>query len=369
MPEIDFQNLESLFLGNSLNSWIITAGVTAVIVLIAFAIKWLVVVRLSKFAKRTDFVYDDAIVESVRATRMWLVFFPALLIGVQGLDLPDRLLGGLGKAATLAFFIQLGLWVSAVMRFTIARSRAKAMETDPGTATSLSALSFVGKMLLWAVILLLALDNLGVDVTAMVAGLGVGGIAVALAVQNILGDLFASLSIIVDKPFVIGDFIIVDSYMGSVENIGLKTTRIRSLGGEQIVFSNSDLLNTRIRNYKRMRERRIVFQFGVLYSTPAEQLEAIPAMVRESVEALETTRFDRAHFQGFGDSSLNFEAVYWMLDPDFNLYMDRQQSINLALVRKFTAEGIDFAFPTRTLHLESPVRVLSNGEPGAAETP
>ncbi|MDT0496677.1 mechanosensitive ion channel family protein [Algiphilus sp. W345] len=365
MPEVDLQNLEALFLGNPLRTWMISAGVVVLIIAVAFSLKWVVVNRLSRLAERSRFAYDDAIVAAVRVTRMWLVFFPAVLIGTQGLDLPDKLANGMQKAAALAVFVQLGIWLSAMLRHVIDHSRAKAMETDPGTATSLSALSFVGKMLLWAVILLLALDNMGIDVTAMVAGLGVGGIAVALAVQNILGDLFASLSIIVDKPFVIGDFIIVDSYMGSVENIGLKTTRIRSLGGEQIVFSNSDLLNTRIRNYKRMRERRIVFKFGVLYSTPADQLEAIPTMVREIIEDQQTVRFDRAHFQGFGDSSLNFEAVYWMLDPDFNLYMDRQQAINLALVRKFAPLGIDFAFPTRTLHVEGPIRV----EPAQGQAP
>lgn len=347
-----------MFLENSLQSWAFAGGILAAVLVITLALKWLVVVRLSQLTQRSRFVYDDAMVEAVRATRMWLLFFPALVVALQGLaELPPRLLDVVHKAATVAIFVQVGLWLAAMLKFLIESARAKALQTDPGTAMSLSAFNFVGKIVLWSIVLLLALDNLGIDVTAMVAGLGVGGIAVALAVQNILGDLFASLSIVIDKPFVIGDFIIVDDYLGSVENIGLKTTRIRSLGGEQIVFSNSDLLNTRIRNYKRMRERRIVFSFGVLYSTPADQLAAIPQMVRDIIESLEVVRFDRAHFQGFGDSSLNFEVVYWMLDPDFNLYMDRQQAINLALVRKFAAEGIDFAFPTRTLHIGSPVHV------------
>ena len=189
------------------------------------------------------------------------------------------------------------------------------------------------------------------------AGLGVGGIAVALAVQNILGDLFASLSIVIDKPFVIGDFIVVGEFMGTVEHVGLKTTRVRSLGGEQLVFANSDLLASRVRNYKRMNERRILFQFGVLYQTTAEQLEAIPQRVREVIETLEEVRFDRAHFFRFGESSYDFEVVYWMQNPDYARYMDAQQQINLGLVRAFKDMGVEFAYPTRTLYLESPVEV------------
>jgi small-conductance mechanosensitive channel len=201
----------------------------------------------------------------------------------------------------------------------------------------------------------------------MIAGLGVGGVAVALAVQSILGDLFASLSIVIDKPFVIGDFVIVDEYMGTIEHVGLKTTRIRSLGGEQIVFSNSDLLKTRIRNYKRMRERRVLFGFGVLYQTPIDVVEKIPDLMRAIVEARKNVRFERAHFKAFGESSLDFEVVYWMLDPDYNLYMDVQQAINLEMLRVFEREGIGFAYPTRTLVIDGPVRVEQSQEKEEAE--
>jgi small-conductance mechanosensitive channel len=207
------------------------------------------------------------------------------------------------------------------------------------------------------VILLLMLDNLGINVTALVAGLGVGGIAVALAVQNILGDLFASLSIVLDKPFVIGDSITVDSYSGTVEHVGLKTTRIRSLGGEQLVFSNSDLLKARLRNFKHMQERRIVFSVGVLYQTPADKLEKIPALVKEIIEKAPRVRFDRAHLRDLGDSALIFEIVYWVLDPTYARYMDAQQSINLGLIRCFADEGIGFAYPSQSLFIEGPVRV------------
>jgi small-conductance mechanosensitive channel len=203
--------------------------------------------------------------------------------------------------------------------------------------------------LLWLAILLLALDNLGFNVTALIAGLGVGGVAVALAVQNILGDLFASLSILIDKPFVVGDFIVIDDYMGSVEHVGLKTTRVRSLSGEQLVFSNSDLLKSRLRNYGRMFERRVVFTLGVTYQTPREQLKQIPAILKAAVEAQERTRFDRSHFAKYGDFSLNFETVYYVLGPDYTLYMNIQQAINLYVHEQFEQAGIDFAYPTQTL--------------------
>lgn len=189
--------------------------------------------------------------------------------------------------------------------------------------------------------------------TALVAGLGVGGIAVALAAQNILGDLFASLTIVFDKPFLIGDFIIVGEHLGTVEHIGLKTTRLRSLTGEQLVFSNTDLLNSRIRNFKRMQERRIVFTIGVSYGTPYHAIAAIPGIIRNIVEDTAQVRFDRAHFKEYGTYSLNFEVVYWVLSPEFALYMDIQQQINLEIFRRFEEEGIQFALPMQNLYLRN----------------
>jgi len=216
----------------------------------------------------------------------------------------------------------------------------------------LGLLNFAVRAVLWTGVLLLALDNLGVHVTTLITGIGIGGVAIALAIQNILGDLFASLSIILDKPFMIGDFIIVDDFLGTVEHIGLKTTRLRSLSGEQLVFANSDLLKSRIRNYKRMAERRIVFSIGVVYQTAPEKLAGITGFIRDIIEGQPQARFDRAHFKGFGSSSLDFEIVYWVTSPDYNLYMDIQQAINLALFRRLQSEGIEFAYPTQTLFLE-----------------
>jgi small-conductance mechanosensitive channel len=233
----------------------------------------------------------------------------------------------------------------------LGRQRSTRSAEDPAAVTTLTGLSYVARLAIWSAALLLTLENLGVDVTALVAGLGVGGIAIALAIQNVLGDLFGSLSIALDKPFVIGDFIIVGDMLGTVERIGLKTTRVRSLSGEQLVFSNSDLLGSRIRNYKRMQERRVPFTVGVTYQTPVDELERIPGLARECIESTPNTRFDRAHFKEFGDSSFVFEFVYYVGSRDYNEYMDAQQSVNLGLCRRFEERGIEFAYPTRTLHV------------------
>lgn len=242
---------------------------------------------------------------------------------------------------------------------------------SPTAAGSLTGLRWLILLVTYALILLLALQNTGVDVTSLIAGLGIGGIAVALAMQNILGDLFASLTIALDKPFVIDDFIVVGSEMGTVEHIGLKTTRVRSLSGEQLVFGNADLLSSRIRNYKRMSERRVVFGFGVVYDTPPETIEAISAIVRRAVEAQDNVRFDRCHFYRFGASSLDFEAVYYINSPDYNAHMDAQQAVHLAIARAFRERRIEFAFPTQTLHVAAGGAVAPQGripesEPAAA---
>lgn len=289
----------------------------------------------------------------LRRTNVLFLLAVALFFSSLVLVLPDAARRGVQIFTLSIFFLQLASWGSFGISFWLARwsERKLKEEGDAASATTLQALTLIIKVVLWVVAALLILENLGIHVGSLVAGLGIAGIAVALAVQNILGDLFASLSIVVDKPFVVGDFIIFGDYLGTVESIGLKTTRIRSLFGEQIVVSNADLLRERIRNYKRMKERRAVFTFGVVYNTPPEKLTAIPKMVQEIIESLPGTRFDRAHFKEFGDSSLNFEVVYWLTTPDYNIYMDTQQTINLALVRRFQAEGIEFAFPTQTVYL------------------
>jgi len=249
--------------------------------------------------------------------------------------------------------MQTAAWGNALIGHAVGREARQKIGKDAAQATMMGAAGFLAKVALWTVVLLVALDNLGFNITALIAGLGVGGIAVALGLQSILGDLFASLSIVLDKPFVIGDFIIVEQYQGTVERIGLKTTRMKSLSGEQIVFSNSDLLKSRIRNYQRMQERRIVFSLGIAYQTSREKLESIPSMIQEIISRQEAVRFDRAHFKEFGESSLNFEIVYFVESPDYALYMEKQQKINLELYQRFAEEGIQFAYPTRRIFVRT----------------
>lgn len=262
----------------------------------------------------------------------------------------------LWKVSVVGIALQFICWAGIVVdwggKLWIARTAADDGTEDPAVASAMATFRWLIMLVVYAAIFLLSLENLGVDVTALIAGLGVGGIAIALALQNVLGDLFASLTITLDKPFVVGDFIVVGTEMGTIERVGLKTTRVRSLGGEQLIFGNNDLLASRIRNFKRMNERRIVFAFGVTYSTTPEQIERIQAGVRKCIEGIELARFDRCNFKQFGPSSLDFEVVYYVLKPEFNVYMDVQQEINLGIMRVVEAEGTEFAFPTQTLYIE-----------------
>ncbi|HTO94870.1 MAG TPA: mechanosensitive ion channel family protein [Bacteroidota bacterium] len=336
-------------LGNSVEDWLYASGTAAVAFLVMHAALKFVTFRLGRFAGGTKTPLDDFVVDLLRRTRSLSLLAVALFLGSLSLAVPSGAARALDVALVMVVILQGALWGNAAIRFWLSRAVSATQEQDAARATTISALEFVARILLWSMAILLALENLGISVTGLVAGLGVGGIAVALALQNILGDLFASLSIVLDKPFVIGDFIVVDDHVGSVEHVGLKSTRLRSLSGEQIVCANSDLLKSRIRNFKRMYERRIVFSLGVTYQTSHAALTAIPGMIRSIVQGQPSTRFDRAHFREYGDSALLFEVVYFVTDPDYNRYMDIQQAINLEIYRQFADAGIEFAYPTRTV--------------------
>ena len=333
--------------------WLIAAAVFLVLFAVLRVIVAVVRRRVACWSEVSKTDWDDALCNVLDATRWWFLLVVSAYFALLIPELPARVQAVVGSAAVIALLVQGALWGNALLEYKLQRYVESRLATDPAAATTVSMLSFVGKLALWTVVLLLALDNMGIDVTALIAGLGIGGIAIALASQNILGDLFSALSIVLDKPFVLGDFIIVGDLMGTIEKIGLKTTRMRSLSGEQLVFSNADLLQSRIRNFKRMYERRVVFSVGVTYQTAADQVEAIPGMIREIVESQEEVRFDRSHFKEFGDSALVYETVYYVLTPNYNRYMDIQQSINLALYRLFAQKGIEFAYPTQTIYLEN----------------
>lgn len=309
--------------------------------------------RLEKLAERTTITIDNLVLAIIRRTHLFFLLVLALYAGTWALPLAYGTRVGIRLALLVVSLWQVGLWAHELIDYAIEQLMRHYEGEDAGLQTARGALSFVARVAVWSLLVMVVLSNLHVNITTLIAGLGVGGIAIALAVQSILGDLFASLSILLDKPFAVGHFIVVDSIAGTVDHVGLKTTRIRSLSGEEIVLSNTDLLKSRIHNYKKLLERRIVFAFGVTYDTGYEKLAGIPATVREIIQGVAKTRFDRAHFKEYGDSSLNFEVVYYVLDPDYNRYMDVQQAINLEIYRRFEGAGIEFAFPTRTLYVSS----------------
>ena len=358
---------EAMFWGNPMSAWALAVGVGVALTVGLLIIKRLSGRMLQRIAERTRSRLGDLVVVLIRRTHPVLLLIFAAYGAAAVLTLSPRAERALGAAVVLALLAQVAIWGTALITLLVSWYVQKQAGEDPIGATTAAAFGFFGRLVLWTVVLLLALDNLGIDVTTLIAGLGVGGIAVALALQNILSDLFASFSIVFDKPFVIGDFIIVDDLLGTVEHIGLKTTRVRALSGEQLIFSNADLLSSRIRNFGRMFERRVVFQIGVTYQTPRGKLEAIPGIIRDTITAQDGTRFDRSHFAVYGDFSLNFESVYYVLSPDYNRYMDIQQAINFELVRRFAAQEIGFAFPTRTLHVNTlPAGMMAAGTPAAA---
>lgn len=359
--------LDREYFDNTVRQYLYAAGTAVAIVAGVWLLRTGLIRRARKLVDRTDTSLDDLFLAVLGQTRMSLVLVLSVCAGAFMLELPPRVVRLVVPVATVAFFFQAGIWTTGAIRFIVDRQRAArraAGELD--TLSAVTVLGVVSRGVVWVLVLLLVLDNFGVDVTALVTGLGIGGVAVALAVQTILSDLFASLSIMLDKPFQVGDFIIVGDFMGTVERIGIKTTRVRSLGGEQLVFANNDLVNARLRNYQHMAERRVVFSLGVVYETRAEQVAAIPGLIREAIEEQERARFDRAHFKGYGESALELEAVYYVTSPDYNLYMDVHEAINLSIMRRFQARGIEFAFPSRTLYMRPPVDTGADPERASA---
>ncbi|MFQ6332729.1 mechanosensitive ion channel family protein [Methylophilus sp. 3sh_L] len=343
---------QSTWLGQPVNDWLTALLVSALLYLVFYQGWRLVMQKFACLAERTATRLDDVAIEVLQSTQQWTLLLLALLFGLHVLDLPVKWAARLDHLLWITLGIQIAVWLNKGVGIW-AREHLSAIDGPAPAANPVmtTILSWILRVFIWSVLLLTVLDNVGVNITAFVASLGVGGVAVALAVQNILSDLFASLAIGLDKPFEVGDFIIFGDIAGSIERVGLKTTRIRSISGEQVICSNTELLKNTIHNYKRMEERRVVFTFAVNYATPVEKNARIPQMVRTAIEAFDKTRFDRAHFKEFGSNALNFETVYFINTADFNLYMDIQQQVNLDLIRAFQTEGIAFGLPTLTVHL------------------
>ena len=286
---------------------------------------------------------------------LWIV---ALWFASTLLYLPNRVDRIIHVIIVFSFWFQVGLWGMAAVRYAIERRgrRPGTAVTTPVQSGSVDIIVFIAGLTIWTMAFLLALDNLGVQIKPLLTGLGIGGVAVALAVQSVLGDVLASMSIALDKPFGIGDSLAVDDIQGTVEHIGVKSTRLRSISGEQIILANADVLKARVRNYGRMRERRSAFRLNVTYDTPPEKLRAIPAAVRAVIEARPQSRYDRCHFLAFGDWSLQFEVVYYVTVSDYKTYADLQQAINLGVLESFAALGVEIAFVTHSLHTPPPAK-------------
>ena len=342
------------FLGISLANWIFSVSLAAISFILARTVIGFFLRKLRKTSASPTAHLSHITVEVLSGTSNTLLLLASILIGIGVLDLPERWLGRVSSLWFVVAALQVGLWANRALALALSRYFRRHSASEMYQGSALATLSLWGaKVFLWVVVVLAMLSNVGVNITAFVASLGVGGIAIALAVQNILADVFASLSIAVDKPFEVGDFIVVGALSGTVEHVGLKTTRIRSLGGEQIVMANAEMIGSTIQNYKRLQERRIVFEIALTYGCSPQQVRAVPQRIEQIIRQQKKARFDRCHFRNFGNSALEFETVYIVLDPSYNVYMDVQQDINLAIIDAFDELGVTFAHPSRTVYVAS----------------
>jgi len=334
--------------GNTAERYLIAVGIFIVGIVLIKIFKTIVLYRLKKWADKTETTLDDFLIKGVEKSIVPLLYYGIFYVAVTSLILNPQFqkILQIVSLVILTFFIV--RFVSSTIMFTLTYF-IKKQERGDEKARQLRGMTVLINVFVWVIGIVFLMDNLGFNISAVVAGLGIGGIAIALAAQAILGDLFSYFVIFFDRPFEVGDFIIVGDKVGAVEYTGIKTTRIRALSGEQLVFSNTDLTNSRIHNYKKMERRRVVFKLGVIYQTTAEQLESIPKIVREIIESQQDITFDRGHFATYGDFSLNFEFVYYVTGADYNKYMDIQQSINMKIYRTFEEKGIEFAYPTQTV--------------------
>ena len=344
MPELK-EILHYQFLGNSINRYLIALGLAVSIIIIFEFLQKIVIYRLRKITEKSKTSLDNLVVNMLADIGWPFYSSLALYVASLYLNLPK-----LASDILLYIFIIAATFQGVkILQEVVEHIAAKAATKDRNSKQVIKTLSTIIKVVIWIIAGLLILSNLGYDISSLVAGLGIGGIAVALAVQNILGDIFSSFSIYLDKPFEVDDFIVVKDYMGTVKKIGIKTTRIQSLQGEELVVPNKELLGSIIQNYKRMEKRRVAFMVGVTYGTKNTSLREIPKLTRNIFEKIKEADLDRVHFKEFGNSSLNFEIVYYVNSQDYVTYMEVQERVNLLLKGAFEKEGIEFAFPTQTV--------------------
>lgn len=331
---------------NSIRGYIFSI-ILFIVLLLAFSVfRKLVLKRIENIVLNTKNEFDDLLIKVIQIIKPSFVIFLSLFIALRFLSISPKLQRFL-DSVLIIWIIYLAIIALQILTDYVLRVKVKKI---PKTTTEL--ISRIIKGTLWGFGILMILSNLGININSLIAGLGIGGIAAALAIQNILGDLFSSFAIYLDRPFELGDFIIVGEELGTVEKIGVKTTRIKSLWGEEVVISNRELTSVRIHNYKKMQTRRVAFNFGVTYQTTVEQLKIIPQIVRDIIESVELTRFDRANFNKFGDFALLFEVVYYVGSPDYNIYMNINEKIHLKIKEELEARNISMAYPTQTIYLE-----------------
>jgi len=296
---------------------------------------------------------QSVLIEILAKVKSLTLFIFAFFITLLTIDVPEKYSPFIHKSFKIILLIHFGQLFVWILKIWLKKQFLDKPTDDYSKTTTINLISLISQFVIYSLVFLLILNNLGVDISALVAGLGVGGVAIALAVQNILSDFFSSLTIVLDKPFVVGDFIRVGEFEGTVEKIGLKTTRLKSISGEHLVIGNADLLQSRIRNFKLMKERRVLQNLTVTYQTSPEILEMIPHWIKDIISQYQEVRFERCHLLRFADSSLDFELVYWIQDSQYLVFADVNQKINIAILKKFASEGVEFAYPTRTIFKHS----------------
>lgn len=343
--------LQTTILDNRILDYLIFLAAFLAGIVGVYLIKSILLNRLKAWSEKTSTTIDDFLVAIFEKKLIPILYFGAFYLSFNSLTLAPSVIRTIDIAGMviLTFF---GLClIHSLINYSLETYWTR-KDVDMGKQESLKGVITIVKVVVWGIGITFLLDNLGFKISTVVAGLGIGGIAIALAAQSVLGDLFSYFIIFFDRPFEVGDFIIIDNHRGTIEYIGIKTTRVRSLGGEQLIFSNSDLTNSRVRNYKKMEKRRVLFSLGVIYQTTSEQLKEIPEIIKKIIDDAEKSEFDRAHFASYGDFSLNFEIVYYVMSSDYSKYMDIQQEINLAIKEEFEKRGIEFAYPTQSIFIE-----------------
>ena len=359
------------FLGNDLRTWAVALGIFLITFTILPLVRRVISARRRRYTDHsTVHLSMDLAANLVSGTSPLFLLALAVWLASRDLTFPPRIERWLTIAIVLVFWMQAARWAMAAVRFAVDARRQRSSGPDTLLRSSMEVILFAAGILIWGIAGLLALDNLGIEIKPLLAGLGIGGIALALAVQTVLGDLLASLSIALDKPFGVGDALTVDDVQGTVEHIGVKSTRLRSVNGEQIIMSNADILKSRVRNFGRLRERRSLFRLDVHYETPVPALAAVPGAVREIIEATPAARFERCHLLSCGGPALQYEVVYFVTSPEFRVYADAQQTINLRILERFRALGVSFMGATPTLvrlqHAQTPAAdVREPGVPAA----